>query len=379
MPFSWTDLPEELILCIIIALPDLRVRLTAATVSRQLLRLCTEPAVWQRVNFVLPARLTSVALATGLRHTHTLHVTGSCCRGRFCQARPSDAPMLACGGLSDAGLVKLLAQCEQLRVLDLSGMTHLTGRSLAHVISAFPQLEELTLRSCWQIASSTGWADGLPAEHRLRYLDLSHTEIDHLELLRLMLCTRHLSVLKLNFCEQLRESGLRHAVLPPSLATLHVVGCNFSGSFVRSLEEQVEGTVHSDDSLMREAIATTRRARQQQQAAQAMLAANAQRPTVQPTMGGAAGPSTSAAMAPTPSSPPPSGAGASSSTSGMSPRTPQRQSRQGVKRVRLSKEEQSMAQMNDVAEAADAGAWLNEMLFRYHEEQQASYISSFRR
>jgi len=383
MPFAWTDLPEELLLCIIVALNDVRVRLTAATVSRQLLRLCTEPAVWHRVNFVLPARVRSHALAAGLRHTHTLQVTGSRCRGRFCQARPSDdAPLLTCGGLSDAGVVQLLSQCEQLRVLDLSGMAHLTGRSLAHVIGTFPQLEELTLRSCWQIASSTGWADGLPAEHRLRYLDLSHTEIDHLELLRLLLCTRHLGVLKLNFCEQLRESGLRHAVLPESLETLHVVGCNFSGSFVRRLEEEVDGTVHSDDSLMREAIATTRRARQQQQAAQAMLAANAPRPTAppQPTLGGAAaGSSTSAATMAAPSSPPPSGMGASSSsTSATSPRTPQRQSRLTPARVRLSKEEQAVAQMNDVADAADAGAWLNEMLFRYHEEQKASCIAAFR-
>lgn len=278
--------------------------------------------------------------------------------------------MLACGALSDAGVVQLLSQCEQLRVLDLSGMAHLTGRSLAHVLVTFPQLEELTLRSCWQIASSAGWADGLPAEHRLRHLDLSNTEIDHLELLRLLLCTRHLGVLKINFCEELRESGLRHAVLPSSLTTLHVVGCIFSGGFVRRLEEQVEGTVHSDDSLMREAIErTTRRARQEQQTAQAMLAANAPRPP-QPMPSGAAGPSTSSAAAAAPSSPPPSGAGGSS-TWVTSPRTPQRQSRQSVARMRLSKEEHSLAQMNDVADAADANSWLDEMLFRYHKEQQA--------
>ena len=64
---------------------------------------------------------------------------------------------------------------------------------------------------CWQAPSglaSAGWAEGLPEQHALRSLDLSHTQIDHLELLRLMLCTRQLSTLKLNFCEQLREGGL---------------------------------------------------------------------------------------------------------------------------------------------------------------------------
>ena len=58
-------------------------------------------------------------------------------------------------------------------------------------------------------SASAGWAEGLPEQHHaLRSLDLSHTQIDHLELLRLMQCTRQLCTLKLNFCEQLREGRL---------------------------------------------------------------------------------------------------------------------------------------------------------------------------
>ena len=193
--------------------------------------------------------------------------------------------------------------------------------------------------------SRAGWAEGLPEEHRLRCLDLSRTAIDHLELLRLLLCTcstrrsvrverpsphappppcgrRHLGTLKLSFCEQLRESGLRHVELPHSLAALHVVGCNFSGHFVRRLEAEVR-SVRSDDSLMRDAIA--------------------KRPRSPPVAGGAA-------------------AGAAGAAS---PQTPVRQ--QGKAR-RMNTRERALAQMSDVAEAADTGAWLHEMLYRYHAE-----------
>ena len=237
------SLPEELILCVILRFGDLRAHSAAASTCRALQRICSEPAVWRTVTFVLPGRLQTEALRRGLAHTERLRVaTVARCMGRFCKSPLGPAPgaltLAGCGGLTDAGAAALLAPCKRLLVLDLAGMAHLSGATLTLALRTFPHLKELTLRSCWQAPSGAGWADDLPEQHALRSLDLSHTEVDHLELLRLMLCTRRLGTLKLNFCEQLREGGLRHAELPSTLASLHVVGCNFSGPFVSQLESE---------------------------------------------------------------------------------------------------------------------------------------------
>ena len=367
-------LPEELLSLVILRLGDLRAQCSAACTCRLLLRLCSEPSVWKTVTFVLPAPMQSEALRRGLAHTERLRVaTASRCMGRFCKSAgpaPGALTLTGCGGLTDLGAAALLAPCARLRVLDLTGMTHLSGATLALVLRTFPHLEECTLRSCWQApsgsassasgsASSAGWAEGLPEQHALRSLDLSHTQIDHLELLRLMLCTRQLCTLKLNFCEQLREGGLRHAELPSSLASLHVVGCNFSGLFVRQLEDQVL-SVSSDDSLMRDAMERSSR--------RLAAAAEERRQKRQRQLDGSASSRPAAAAArrrEDTSSPPPEG-----SSSATAPHTPLRQPATARRaNPHLSSRERSLAQMGDVAEAADSGAWLHEMLCRYHAEK----------
>ena len=58
-------------------------------------------------------------------------------------------------------------------------------------------------------------------------------------------------------------------------------------------------------------------------------------------------------------------AGASDGAAASAPQTPQRPL--GAAR-RLGSREHALAQMNDVAEAADTGAWLHEMIYRYHAE-----------
>ena len=148
------SLPEELIFCVILRLGDLRAQCAAASTCRLLLRLCSEPSVWQTVTFVLPAPMQSDALRRGLAHTERLRVaTVARCMGRFCKSAGPAAGALTlagCRGLTDLGAAALLAPCARLRVLDLAGMTHLSGVTLALVLRTFPHLEECTLRSCWQ-------------------------------------------------------------------------------------------------------------------------------------------------------------------------------------------------------------------------------------
>lgn len=210
-------LPDELIFCVVLRLGNLSHLSRVMRTCRLLLRLCSEPTAWRSVTFVVPGNVASVGLQRGLRHTEHLQlrlasIARHPCTGRFCKSAKAAEGALTlpgCAGLSDAGVRAMLVPCERLRCLDLGGMAHLTGSTLAHVLSTFGSLEELTLRSCWQSASRSGWAEGLPEAHGLRALDLSHTLVDHLEILTLLVCTQRLQTLKLNFCEALQETGLR--------------------------------------------------------------------------------------------------------------------------------------------------------------------------
>ena len=154
---SLVSLPEELISLVILRLGDLRAQCAAACTCRILLRLCSDPSVWKTVTFVLPAPMQSEALRRGLAHTERLRVaTASRCMGRFCKSAgpaPGALTLAGCRGLTDLGAAALLAPCARLRVLDLTGMTHLSGVTLALVLRTFPHLEECTLRSCWQAPS----------------------------------------------------------------------------------------------------------------------------------------------------------------------------------------------------------------------------------
>ena len=114
--------------------------------------------------------------------------------------------------------------------------------------------------------------------------------------------------------------------------------------------------MRSDDSLMRDAIERSRR----------RLAAAEERRRQQ-QQGGAASswPPVAAAQQRGDTSSPPSEGSEPRTAWSSAPPTPLRQP-VAARRAR----ERSLAQMGDVAEAAETGAWLHEMLCRYHDEQE---------
>jgi hypothetical protein len=118
-----------------------------------------------------------------------------------------------------------VSRLRNLRRLDLRGSFRLTGAGVARLVP-LESLESLVLTDCARSDPKPGLLANLPAFPRLRYLDVSRTEIDGNDLAKIA-GLRALQVLGIEFCCRLGDEDLLGLIALPRLRHLAIGQLDF--------------------------------------------------------------------------------------------------------------------------------------------------------